>query len=265
MLAEEAHPYTAAFVFYLLPTAITLFGLGFLDRYNWLRNQPDIYQLIQLAGLLMVLVGGLFSAFQNHLGRIMGFAVILEIGLTLLAVSAVVKQPADRSMLEIMFIQILPRGVELGVWSLSLVVLSRYDQNQEGRGEQLRFRNIQGSARSLPIAALCLVVAQLSLVGFPLLAGFPAHRVLWLGLVADSPNIALLALLGNSGMLFASLRTMAVLVMGTDEPGWRITENLSETLLLAIGGFIIVLIGMFPQWFLPLMTRMAELFPNLGF
>ncbi|HSF81552.1 MAG TPA: proton-conducting transporter membrane subunit [Anaerolineales bacterium] len=265
MLAEEAHPYTAAFVFFLLPTAITLFGLGFLDRYNWLRNQPDIYQLIQLAGLLMVLVGGLFSAFQNHLGRIMGFAVILEIGLTLLAVSAVVKQPADRSMLEIMFIQILPRGVELGVWSLSLVVLSRYDQNQEGRGEQLRFRNIHGLARSLPIAALCLVVAQLSLVGFPLLAGFPAHRVLWLGLVPDSPNIALLALLGNSGMLFASLRTMAVLVMGTDEPGWRITENLSQTLLLATGGFIIVLIGMFPQWFLPLMIRMAELFPNLGF
>ncbi len=261
MLAEDAHPYISAFVFYLLPTAIILFGVGFLDRYSWLRNQAEVSRLIQLAGVLMVSTGGLFVLFQNHLGRIMGFAVILEIGITLLAVSAVTNQQADGTMLGIMFVQILPRGVELGVWSLSLVVLNGY---LDGNVDNLRFRNIQGAARRLPVASLCLVIAQLSLVGFPLLAGFPAHRELWLGLASVSPVLALTALLGYSGMLFACLRTMAVLVMGSADTRWQISENWSQISLLVLGGIAIILIGIFPQWFLPLMNKMTELFPNLG-
>ena len=264
MLAEEAHPYTAAFVFYLLTTAIIFFGLNFLDRYNWLRNQPNVSQLIQFAGLLMVIAGGFFAAFQNHLGRIMGFAVILEIGITLLAVSAVVNPAGSDMNLGILFIQILPRGVELGLWSLALVVLARYGGDTVGRADRLRFRNIQGLGRQLPIASLCLVIAQLSLVGLPLLAGFPAHRALWLSLASESPILALTALLGYGGALFACFRTMAVLVMGPAETGWQISETWNQTILLVLGGFALILIGIFPQWFLPLMSRMAELFPNLG-
>ena len=264
MLAEEAHPYTTAFVLYLLPTAMVLFGLGFLDRYSWLRNQAEVIELIQFAGLLMVIAGGFFAAFQNHLGRIMGFAVILEIGITLLAVGAAIDQPGSASMLGVMFLQVLPRGVGLGVWSLSLVVIAGSGRDQEYNSDRLRFRNVQGVARRLPIASLCLVVAQLSMVGLPLLAGFPAHRALWLGLAAQSPLVAYLSLLGYAGMLFASMRTMAVLVMGPEDSGWQITERWSQASLLIIGGIFIILIGLFPQWFLPLMSRMAELFPNLG-
>jgi NADH-quinone oxidoreductase subunit N len=32
MLAEEAHPYSAAFVFFILPTIVAMFGLEFLER-----------------------------------------------------------------------------------------------------------------------------------------------------------------------------------------------------------------------------------------
>jgi len=210
------------------------------------------------------IAGGFFAAFQNHLGRIMGFAVILEIGITLLAVSAVVNPAGSDMNLGILFIQILPRGVELGLWSLALVVLARYGGDTVGRADRLRFRNIQGLGRQLPIASLCLVIAQLSLVGLPLLAGFPAHRALWLGLASESPILALTALLGYGGALFACFRTMAVLVMGPAETGWQISETWNQTILLVLGGFALILIGIFPQWFLPLMSRMAELFPNLG-
>jgi hypothetical protein len=52
--------------------------------------------------------------------------------------------------------------------------------------------------------------------------------------------------------------------MGTGESGWQVTEKWSQILLLVLGGSAILIIGIFPQWFLPLMARMAELFPNLG-
>ena len=38
MLAEEVSPYILGFLFWVLPTITILFGMGFLDRYAWLRT-----------------------------------------------------------------------------------------------------------------------------------------------------------------------------------------------------------------------------------
>lgn len=54
MLAEEAHPYTAAFVFYFISLAMPLFGLNFLERYNWLFTSPWLFVFLRLSGVLMV-------------------------------------------------------------------------------------------------------------------------------------------------------------------------------------------------------------------
>lgn len=251
LLAEESHPYTAAFIFFLLPMTILLFGLEFLDRFAWLRLSTDVLLLTRTVGGAMVLLGGIWAAFQRHLGRMMGFAVMVEIGFSLLAISAGLSS-GEPFPLETFYALLLPRGLALGIWGLGLTVV----QLKTG---DLQYRSVQGIARILPIACMGVVLANFSMAGFPLLAGFPPHLALWNGLSSLNPYAALAALVGSAGLLFGGLRTLAVLVMGPSDQLWQRSETAGQALLLGLGAIAILAIGILPQWFLPFMDQLAGL------
>lgn len=237
MLAEDSHPYAVSYVFIMLSWMVFLFGLGFLDRYSWLRNDLRVYELLRLAGLLMVLTGGIGAAFQRHLGRILGFAVIAESGFTLLAAGVPEGLP-------ICFLMLLPKALAFGVWSLALASL--WNQNQT-----LTYTELRGIARKMPVLGAAIVLTQFSVAGFPLLAGFPVKVALWTQLAAQSGWQASLSLLGSVGLFASGLRTLAVLVTGAEEHPWKVTENWQFLMLSGIGLMVLFLVGLFPQWFLP--------------
>ena len=56
MLAGETNPYSAAFIFNLLPSAVSFFILDFLIRYTGTAAAPEIYAAFRTIGALMVLV-----------------------------------------------------------------------------------------------------------------------------------------------------------------------------------------------------------------
>jgi formate hydrogenlyase subunit 3/multisubunit Na+/H+ antiporter MnhD subunit len=85
LLLEDISPYLVGFLLWILPTMTIIFGAGFLDRYSWLRNSSQLIPAMRSLGLLMVVSGGAFAAFQRHLGRIMAYGAIAETGFSLLA------------------------------------------------------------------------------------------------------------------------------------------------------------------------------------
>ena len=255
MLAEESHPYAVAFVLLLLPGAISFFGLGFLDRYPGLSSAETTYSFLRLGGILMVVIGGVWAAFQRHLGRMLGFAAIVEIGLSLVALSLGGPAQQTRS-LQIFFAGLLPRGLGFGVWGLALTAI-------QARTTGLLYREVQGAARRAPIAAAALVIAHFSLAGLPLLAAFPVRIALWEELASIYPSSVSWLLIGNVGLLIGGLRTLAVLVMGPDEQDWQLTESWSEQVYLLLGILALFLVGLFPQWFFPFFTNMPQVFERL--
>ncbi|RPI32175.1 MAG: hypothetical protein EHM70_09605 [Chloroflexota bacterium] len=244
MLAQDAHPYAAAFVFFMLPGIVSLFGLGFLERYPWIRSLPSLYPLLRSAGVLMILTGGIWAAFQRHLGRMLGYAVTVDIGISLLAAGLFTGDPSstgeNASLQSIFFSLLIARGLGLGVWSLALSGLKRH------LGD-LNYKTVQGAARSYPITAGSLILAHFSIAGFPLLGGFPTHLAIWEHLGQISPLLAFWVVTGCAGLLTGGIRTLAVLVMGQEEEPWQFQEKGILLFFLIAGVLALFLSGMFPR------------------
>jgi formate hydrogenlyase subunit 3/multisubunit Na+/H+ antiporter MnhD subunit len=252
MLAEEVSPYILGFFFWMLPTITIIFGMGFLDRYAWLRTSEQLGQILLFSGLLMVVTGGLFSAFQRHLGRQMAYAVIAETGFSLLALSL----PPEKAVQSV-FLLIVPRSAALLVWAMSLTKLRETTQ-------PLRYSLVQGMARTYPISSIGLILAHLSVAGFPLLAGFPIRLALWEGLANQSLGVAFWFLIGILGLLTGATRTLAVLVMAPQGTEWEIHEDWNSGIMIGIGAIGLFILGIFPQIFRPIIANLPAMFEHLG-
>jgi NADH:ubiquinone oxidoreductase subunit 2 (subunit N) len=234
-LMEENNPYAVGFLLWLLPSIVAVFGMNFLDRYAWLRTSPDMMAGLRGLGLVMLVSGGLWSAFERHLGRIMAYAAIAETGFLLLATSL-----AAGGTTNLVFVLLIPRGLGLATWALALSVFKT-------GGAGLQFSAIQGVARAYPWASAAVVLAALSTAGFPLLAGFPPHLALWQGLDQVSSSFALWFLLGLLGLMIGAVRQLAVLVVGKGPNLWTQKESLAQRGMLGLGMLGLFVLGIFPQ------------------
>jgi len=278
MLGEEAHPYVAAFVFLFLPGVISIFALGFLDRYAWLRESAAVYDVLRVLGALMIVVGGLWAAVQSHLGRLLGFIALCEIGFSLLAIS--VRPPLG---VQLFFLQALPRAVALPLLGLAL---SDVRQLFDG---SLWLETLQGQGRRYPLLVGALLLGVFSLAGLPLLAAFPMRLALSEALFSLQPAAALLALLGSLGLVVAALRILrlAFSPLPAEQPSRSLSPGLqvdpligapanaskssrahprisTHWLVYALGVALLFAIGLFPAWFSSLLADLPAMFVQIG-
>jgi NADH-quinone oxidoreductase subunit N len=252
MLAEEIHPYVVGFLLWILPTVTMFYGLGFLDRYTWLRDAPTFPVLLSLVGTVMVVTGGLLSAFQDHLGRIMGYAIIVETGFSLLALNL-----GTQLGLGVFFLLLVPRTLCLGLWALSLSILKEH-------AISLNLKDVRGMGRVRPFTAAGVVLANLALAGIPLLAGFPAHQAVWEGLARSSLPLAFWVLVGSLGLFASGVRVLASLFRAPEGTTWDARETPIHRILLVVGLLGLFLLGLFPQWAMPLWSKLPVIFEHLA-
>jgi NADH-quinone oxidoreductase subunit N len=252
LLLEESSPYTVGFLLWILPTITIIFGAGFLDRYSWLRSSPQLILALRYLGLLMVVTGGAFAAFQRHLGRIMAYGSIAETGFSLLALSLDL-----RLGIPILFLLIPARALGLAVWSLSLTVIKE-------NVETMWFRAARGLLRITPLAGAGMIVATLSTGAFPLLAGFPSRLALWEGLSRVSLGAALGMAVGIAGLLTSAFRSLAVISMAEEYTSWQPRESLTQMTMLGLGMIGLFILGLFPQALQVFLSNLPNMFEHLG-
>ncbi len=252
LLLEDTSPYLVGFLLWILPTMTIIFGAGFLDRYSWLRSSEQLTLAMRSIGLLMIVSGGAFAAFQRHLGRIMAYGAIAETGFSLLALSL-----DSKIGIPILFLLIPARALGLAVWSLSLTIIRE-------NVETMRFGAARGVLRVTPLAGAGMIIAGLSTGAFPLLAGFPARLALWEGLSRISIGSALWMMIGIIGLLTSTFRSLAVISIAEEYTSWEPRENPTQMLMLGLGVIGLFVLGLFPQAVQFILADLPLMFEHLG-
>lgn len=255
MLAESAPIYATAFILYVLPTASSFLALSYIERFIVAGVAPSFFIGLRLLGALVALFGGLWAFLERQMGRVLAFAALNQLGLSLLALSLGEPSETGSPLIGILFAQRSVQGLSLAVWALALSSFQR-------EAPDLRFRNLQGLARRYPIAAASIFLTTLSLAGLPLLAGFPTHLALWTALLSRSPQLVFIAIAGSLALVGAALRMLTVLVSDPQDSAWRITESPMQVGLLVAGGLMFLVAGLLPQLYYPYFTVMALIFTN---
>ena len=250
LLSQETHPYVSGFILTLLPTAVLLLMLNFLDNFSWLRSYPLLAQVLRLSGTLMVVTGGIWAAFQTNPLRLAGYAVIMESGFALLAVSL-----QNRIGLEIFAAAQFPRMLALALWALACSILIKEEPSMD-------FNGLKGRLHNYPVASSALLLAYFSMAGLPLLAEFSLRLALLVNLAQQSYLVIGWLSIGILGFLLSGFRMLSMFST-SEENTWQVKEKWPQVLLLGIGSMGLFLIGLFPKFFLSNFLALLQIFKHL--
>jgi len=243
MISEDNHPYLVSFVFLIYLNGVLLFALKYLTETGWLLNAFDLLKPIQLVGLLMIAVGGVSAMFVSHLGRMIGAAVITELGRFLVIISLF---PEGQNLY---FSAWVLQGVSLGLWSLAISVFRQ-------EGNDLSYFQVEGIGNRYPILTVGMFCGFFTLAGLPFLGGFPLYWDLGSMLAGVAYWPLWPFFLGNMGLILGGLRMLSVISHTEHESGNVQTRVTPARIFVLLCSFFLLLTGIFPhilsRWVAPL-------------
>lgn len=230
-LARNGNPLPVALIFSGVRGTVWFLMLEYLQTYPWLRAAPQWASVLMAFGAGTIVLGGLLGTTWRGLGALLGYAVMVDTGFSILALeqAAVLGVELERALM-------LARTWGILTFAIGLAALSR-------PSEKTAF------LRTPPETLFALVVGLLSLVGFPPTVGFASRWGLYRALFKEQPLLTAMMLLASAGPVIGLMRALSAVLQpaqeGLSRPPQR--ERLIEALpaLAALGA---LLLGLFPQW-----------------
>ncbi len=246
-VAADASPVVTAFVF-TAGQAVALFLAFFFLRENpWFMDEASTPAVIQLAGLIMAVSGGLMAAVQRDFGRVLGYAALGDLGILLMALTVGGSQNVTLTLLHA-----VSRSVSIMLMAASLAIV-RY------RVASDRFADLGGVARRLPLATIGLLLGGLALAGFPLTAGFPTHWAVFRAMSSEEQVWMFVLVASSAGIVIGVLRGMHAMLQSKvrEEIGGQ--PAIASAMVLALAALSVAL-GLYPQLLLVPVSKVAQTF-----
>jgi formate hydrogenlyase subunit 3/multisubunit Na+/H+ antiporter MnhD subunit len=240
MLAQESHPWVLSFLLTLRQTVLLVYLISFFDRYAWLRGMPAIDQSLQILGVAMIAVAGLLTAIQSDLRRVFSYLFMSETGYALLTLG-LIRQGA----LPLIALSMVPRAALYWLWGYTHSVARDHAGIKTGV-----LQAFEGLLHTHPFLSLAWFISLLGISGMPLLAYFPVKRLVWLQISSLSVALKIGMVIGVGGVALFSLRFLKVLIMPVEQDPPYNPETLRLKITLVVLLLILLLMGIFPHFFL---------------
>lgn len=256
-VADDSPPYSVAFVLSVYVGAVVFFLLRFLDEFAWLRSSPEIFQILQVAGLVMCVVGGLLSLTQTRFGRMIGYLSLINLGAILLDLSTA--KPAG---IEAAMVMIAARGYALVIWGIAF-----HSIRLRHAGDRLE--DLRGKGSLFPFSCAAAVLSGLSLVGLPGLLSFPSYWATLTTLSTASaphgeiPLSMLILLVSMAAGTLSCLRFAKVMLEAPIQWPFPVEGGRLYRLIIGLAIISFFVLGFLPQLYLPWVASSAQAFTNL--
>ena len=164
LLLDETHIYSASFMINLLGTIslLTLFNL--INSFDWLRTFPLLPDILRLVGGIMVFSSGIWAIFEKKLSRLLGYAIILETGISLVSLSLL-----NLDGYLVFLALLIPRLLAVAVWTICLTVFFT-----DGK---FNVSDISGMLKVKPVVTISFLVAYMTLGGILFMKIWPDNRL----------------------------------------------------------------------------------------
>lgn len=253
-VASDGSPPVVTFLFTVHLGTVWFMLLAYLESYAWLGEQALFGPLFTTVGLLMMVIGGALSASQQRLGRLVGYATLVDNGAMFVALGT--RQVAG---LALTIMMLMARPLALGLMTMGVDGLRRFGSGSDDGGSG-SVEVLEGAAWRVPWRTVAFIVGGIAMAGFPLSLGFAAHWGLYRLLATQNLFQAVLALAGCAGVMMGIISVVRVLLapLPKKETVERHKEDpVALVLIVALIGLTIVL-GLFPQAASHIALEMAE-------
>ncbi len=221
---------------------------GLIPLLRVLVPLPSFAGLLLLFGIVNMTVGNLLALRQRDLKRLLACSSLPQIGYVLFGIGIGLLTGTPDGIRSGLF-QLLNHGLMKGLAFLAAGALMDAMHRQSGIDRPLRVDDLNGAARRVPLAALALILALLSLAGVPPLAGFMSKwQIFAAGMSAGSTLITLLTIVAAINALFALAYYLPVInALFRSGAGDKVQLSLTAQIPLLALSASLIFVGLVPD------------------
>ena len=239
LLADETEPIEGFFVLTILPMAVAVLLMKYLNGFAWLRGFGTVFLSLRLFGLIMIVIGSVWFSFQRTLRKAISYLLLVSSGLMVVAISL---NTSNGYIFSSYFM--LLRLICFFLLSVILMVVEKTSENY-------LVASLTGLFLKSPIIALGFFISLFSLVGMPWTLGFPVMQSLFSEFTIYMPQYIFFLILSQIIVSITIVRWVFNSIKKEDDNNAEFNLGVRETIFLmgCISGLIIL--GIFPNLIYP--------------
>lgn len=256
-VGSDGGPLVAAFLFSVTGAGVWFLLLHYLQAYPWLSVHEQWRTTLGTVGMVTAVAGGLLGMTRRRAGALMGYAVMVDTGLTVVALGL-----GTQTGVGLATTLVLARTAGVGLMAVGTAGL------RECNGGSIDLPD--GLGRRAPWSTVALLVGGLSLAGFPFTLGFAARWGLLARVLPGDPAMGLVLLLASFGPAVGLFRLLGRLLRaprrmrGSEKPPEAgeepqvVRESPLGVVLLMLFVAVTLILGVYPQPVAAAAARLAS-------